>query len=160
MLYNDITGVIKMLTIKELAEKLDVTPMTIHRNKPKEMEFIQKGKVNYIDSNLEKAITKKVKDNQRIYNKKKTTKTEDQSELVKQLKDEIEYLKTQIKVKDDQLERKDKLLDQQQQLNLKTMTKIEELEQPKDNEENKEDYTSEKDEPRNQKTFWNKLFGK
>lgn len=153
-----------MLTVKELADKLDVTPMTIHRNKPKNMEFTQKAKINYIDEELEKAITEKVKQNQKIYSKKKSVKEDkvnSNSELIDQLRQEIQYLRKQIEVKDNQLERKDKLLDQQQQLNLKTMTKLEEIDQPKEESTEKETEQQEESETEEQpKGIFAKWFGK
>ena len=101
MLEHDITEVIKMLTVKELAEKLDVTPMTIHRNKPEDKEFTKDGNVNYIDEELEKIITTKVQKNKKVY--KKQQKSESATDVVEQMQQQIDYLKEVIAEKDKQI---------------------------------------------------------
>lgn len=130
-----------MLTVKQLAEKLDVTPITIHRNKPKDKEFKKEGNVSYIDEDLEKIITAKVQKNKKVYKK--------QSEnAVEQMQQQIDYLKAVIAEKDKQINNYTKLIDQQQQLNLRTM---EQLQQPKNHSQQSEPQTT-KDEKIKQET--------
>lgn len=126
-----------MLTVKQLAEKLDVSAMTIYRNKPNNRDFVEQDNIKYIDESLEKEITKKVLKNKKVYKKEKPETN--QSVVVEQMQQQIDYLKEIIKEKDEQIRNYTKLIDQQQQLNLKTM---ERLEAPKDEEEK----TEEKDE--------------
>lgn len=150
-----------MLTVKQLAEKLDVTPITIHRNKPKDKEFKKEGNVSYIDEDLEKIITAKVQKNKKVYKK--------QSEnAVEQMQQQIDYLKAVIAEKDKQINNYTKLIDQQQQLNLRTM---EQLQQPKNHSQQSEPQTT-KDEKIKQETthdehvktqgkgFFSRIFGK
>jgi len=150
-----------MLTVKQLAEKLDVTPITIHRNKPKDKEFKKQGNVSYIDEDLEKIITAKVQKNKKVYKK--------QSEnAVEQMQQQIDYLKAVIAEKDKQINNYTKLIDQQQQLNLRTM---EQLQQPKNHSQQSEPQTT-KDEKIKQETthdehvktrekgFFSRIFGK
>lgn len=137
MLIHDITEVIEVLTVKELAEKLDVTPMTIHRNKPDDKAFKKEGNISYIDEELEKIITAKVQKNKKVY--KKQPKTENTTDVVEQMQQQIDYLKSVIAEKDKQINNYTKLIDQQQQLNLRTM---EQLNQPKDHSQPSEKQTT------------------
>jgi TolA-binding protein len=137
MLKHDITEVIKVLTVKQLAEKLDVTPMTIHRNKPEDKEFTKEGNISYIDEELEKIITAKVQKNKKVY--KKQPKQENTTGVVDQMQQQIDYLKSVIAEKDKQINNYTKLIDQQQQLNLRTM---EQLNQPKDHSQPSEPQTT------------------
>lgn len=146
MIKHDIKEVIKVLTVKELAEKLDVTPITIHRNKPKDKEFTKEGNVSYIDEDLEKIITAKVQKNKKVY--KKQPKSENATDVVEQMQQQIDYLKAVIAEKDKQINNYTKLIDQQQQLNLRTM---EQLQQPKNHSQPSEPQTT-KDEKIKQET--------
>ena len=164
-----ITEVIEVLTVKELAEKLDVTPMTIHRNKPDDKAFKKEGNISYIDEELEKIITAKVQKNKKVY--KKQPKTENTTDVVEQMQQQIDYLKSVIAEKDKQINNYTKLIDQQQQLNLRTM---EQLNQPKDHSQPSEPQTThhssdEKVEPEEkhnehvktqEKGFFSRFFGK
>ena len=116
-----------MLTIKQLADKLEVSKPTITRNKPENMEFTVIDGVNYIDETLEQQITQKVLQNKTRYSSDTSTETND-STLVQQLLQENAFLRTQIEEKDALLKTQAKLLDQQQQLNLITGQRLNELE--------------------------------
>lgn len=116
-----------MLTIKQLADKLGVSKPTITRNKPKHIEFTVIDGVNYIDDTLEQQITQKVLQNKTRYSGDTSTETHD-STLVQQLLQENAFLKEQIEEKDALLKTQAKLLDQQQQLNLITGQRLNELE--------------------------------
>lgn len=165
MLKHDITEVIKVLTVKQLAEKLDVTPMTIHRNKPEDKEFTKEGNISYIDEELEKIITAKVQKNKKVY--KKQPKQENTTGVVDQMQQQIDYLKSVIAEKDKQINNYTKLIDQQQQLNLRTM---EQLNQPKDHSQPSEpqtthhssDETVEQEDTHKtqEKGFFSRFFGK
>ncbi|EJE28490.1 MULTISPECIES: DUF536 domain-containing protein [Staphylococcus] len=158
-----------MLTVKQLAEKLDVTPITIHRNKPEDKEFTKDGNVSYIDEELEKIITAKVQKNKKVY--KKQPKSESATDVVEQMQQQIDYLKSVIAEKDKQINNYTKLIDQQQQLNLRTM---EQLNQPKDHSQPSEPQTThhstdvkvEPEETHNkhvktqEKGFFSRFFGK
>lgn len=116
-----------MITIKQLADKLGVSKPTITRNKPEHMEFTVIDGVNYINETLEQKITQKVLQNKTRYSGDTSTETHD-STLVQQLLQENEFLKEQIEEKDALLKTQAKLLDQQQQLNLITGQRLNELE--------------------------------
>lgn len=116
-----------MLTIKQLADKLGVSKPTITRNKPEHMEFTVIDGVNYIDDTLEQQITEKVLQNKTRYSNDTSTETHD-STLVQQLLQENAFLRAQIDEKDALLKTQAKLLDQQQQLNLITGQRLNELE--------------------------------
>lgn len=110
-----------MITVKQLADKLEVSKPTITRNKPENMSFHVEQNTYYIDEELEKQITENVLKNKRRY----TTYTKDETEdntLTKQLMQENAFLRAQIK-------EQTKLLDQQQRLNLMANNKLEALEQ-------------------------------
>lgn len=154
-----------MLTVKQLAEKLDVTPMTIHRNKPEDKEFTKEGNISYIDEELEKIITAKVQKNKKVY--KKQPKQENTTGVVDQMQQQIDYLKSVIAEKDKQINNYTKLIDQQQQLNLRTM---EQLNQPKDHSQPSEPQTThhssdetvkqEDTHKTQEKGFFSRFFGK
>lgn len=116
-----------MITIKQLADKLGVSKPTITRNKPEHMEFTVIDGVNYINETLEQKITQKVLQNKTRYSGDTSTETHD-STLVQQLLQENAFLRTQIEEKDALLKTQAKLLDQQQQLNLITGQRLNELE--------------------------------
>lgn len=116
-----------MLTIKQLADKLGVSKPTITRNKPEHTEFTVIDGVNYINDTLEQQITEKVLQNKTRYSSDTSTETND-STLVQQLLQENAFLRAQIDEKDALLKTQAKLLDQQQQLNLITGQRLNELE--------------------------------
>ena len=116
-----------MLTIKQLADKLGVSKPTITRNKPDDLEFEVIDGVNYINETLEQQITQKVLQNKTRYSSDTSTETNN-STLVQQLLQENAFLRAQIEEKDALLKTQAKLLDQQQQLNLITGQRLNELE--------------------------------
>ena len=126
-----------MITIKQLADKLGVSKPTITRNKPEHMEFTVIDGVNYINETLEQQITDKVLQNKTRYSNDTSTETHD-STLAQQLLQENAFLRSQIEEKDALLKTQAKLLDQQQQLNLVTGQRLNELESGSGSEESTE----------------------
>lgn len=124
-----------MITVKQLADKLEVSKPTITRNKPENMSFHVEQNTYYIDEELEKQITENVLKNKRRY----TTDTKDETEdntLTQQLMQENAFLRAQIK-------EQTKLLDQQQRLNLMANNKLETLEQKTETEPERTETRSE-----------------
>lgn len=115
-----------MITVKQLADKLEVSKPTITRNKPENMSFHVEQNTYYIDEELEKQITENVLKNKRRYTTDTKNETEDNT-LTQQLMQENAFLREQIK-------EQTKLLDQQQRLNLMANNKLEALEQKKETE--------------------------
>jgi len=144
-----------MLTIKQLADKLGVSKPTITRNKPEHMEFTVIDGVNYINETLEQQITDKVLQNKTRYNSDTSTETHD-STLVQQLLQENAFLRAQIEEKDALLKTQAKLLDQQQQLNLITGQRLNELETGSGTEESTE---VEKEPSPEKKSLFKRWFG-
>ena len=142
-----------MLTIKQLADKLGVSKPTITRNKPEHMEFTVIDGVNYIDETLEQQITQKVLQNKTRYSGDTSTETND-STLVQQLLQENAFLRAQIEEKDALLKTQAKLLDQQQQLNLVTGQRLNELESSSE-----EDTEVEKESAPEKKSLFKRWFG-
>jgi hypothetical protein len=141
-----------MLTIKQLADKLGVSKPTITRNKPEHMEFTVIDGVNYIDETLEQQITQKVLQNKTRYSGDRSTETND-STLVQQLLQENAFLRAQIEEKRALLKTQAKLLDQQQQLNLVTGQRLNELES------SSEDTEVEKETEPVKKSLFKRWFG-
>jgi len=136
-----------MITVKQLADKLEVSKPTITRNKPENMSFHVEQNTYYIDEELEKQITENVLKNKRRY----TTDTKDETEdntLTQQLMQENAFLRAQIK-------EQTKLLDQQQRLNLMANNKIEALEQKKETEPERTETRSE-----DKKSLFKRIFNK
>lgn len=144
-----------MLTIKQLADKLGVSKPTITRNKPEHAEFTVIDGVNYIDETLEQQITDKVLQNKTRYSNDTSTETHD-STLVQQLLQENAFLRAQIEEKDALLKTQAKLLDQQQQLNLVTGQRLNELESSSGSEESTE---VEKESAPEKKSLFKRWFG-
>lgn len=153
-----------MLTIKQLADKLGVSKPTITRNKPEYLNFEVIDGVNYINEELEKEITKKIMQNKGRYNSDTNTETSSDT-LVQQLISENKFLKTQIEEKDRLIKEQTKLLDQQQKLNLATMSKIERLEEKEGNNsetivQHESHHESEQSDTDVKQSFFAKLFKK
>lgn len=144
-----------MITIKQLADKLGVSKPTITRNKPEHMEFTVIDGVNYINETLEQQITDKVLQNKTRYSNDTSTETHD-STLVQQLLQENAFLRSQIEEKDALLKTQAKLLDQQQQLNLVTGQRLNELESGSGSEEGTE---VEKEPSPEKKSLFKRWFG-
>lgn len=142
-----------MLTIKQLADKLGVSKPTITRNKPEHAEFTVIDGVNYINETLEQQISEKVLQNKTRYSNDTSTETHD-STLVQQLLQENAFLRTQIEEKDALLKTQAKLLDQQQQLNLVTGQRLNELENSSE-----EDTEIEKESAPEKKSLFKRWFG-
>ncbi|EON79579.1 MULTISPECIES: hypothetical protein [Staphylococcus] len=136
-----------MITVKQLADKLEVSKPTITRNKPENMSFHVEQNTYYIDEELEKQITENVLKNKRRY----TTDTKDETEdntLTQQLMQENAFLRAQIK-------EQTKLLDQQQRLNLMANNKLEALEQKTETEPERTETRSE-----DKRSLFKRIFNK
>ncbi|MCT1652863.1 DUF536 domain-containing protein [Staphylococcus saprophyticus] len=131
-----------MLTVKQLSEKLNVSKQTINNNVPSDMSYKKIKGINYIDEELEIAITNNINRNKNRFSYDSTQSedirhenTSSNDELIKQLRSEIEYLKAQINNKDKQIDNRDNQLEQlikaltnEQSLNLDNKNKITQLE--------------------------------
>lgn len=136
-----------MITVKQLADKLEVSKPTITRNKPENMSFHVEQNTYYIDEELEKQITENVLKNKRRYTADTKDETEDNT-LTQQLMQENAFLRAQIK-------EQTKLLDQQQRLNLMANNKLEALEQKKETEPERTETRSE-----DKKGLFRRIFNK
>lgn len=136
-----------MITVKQLADKLEVSKPTITRNKPENMSFHVEQNTYYIDEELEKQITENVLKNKRRYTADTKDETEDNT-LTQQLMQENEFLRAQIK-------EQTKLLDQQQRLNLMANNKLEALEQKKETEPERTETRSE-----DKRSLFKRIFNK
>ncbi len=136
-----------MITVKQLADKLEVSKPTITRNKPENMSFHVEQNTYYIDEELEKQITENVLKNKRRYNTDTKDETEDNT-LTQQLMQENAFLRAQIK-------EQTKLLDQQQRLNLMANNKLEALEQKTETEPERTETRSE-----DKRSLFKRIFNK
>lgn len=150
-----------MLTIKQLADKLGVSKPTITRNKPEHLEFEVIDGVNYINENMERQIAEKVLQNKERYSSD-TRNEKDDAPLVQQLLQENAFLRAQIEEKDALIKEQTKLLDQQQQLNLITGKRLNELEtkeQTETEEQQRSETVTEKTVSEEKKGFFSRIFG-
>jgi small-conductance mechanosensitive channel len=136
-----------MITVKQLADKLEVSKPTITRNKPENMSFHVEQNTYYIDEELEKQITENVLKNKRRYTADTKDETEDNT-LTQQLLQENAFLREQIK-------EQTKLLDQQQRLNLMANNKLKALEQKKETEPERTETRSE-----DKRSLFKRIFNK
>ena len=116
---------IYVLTVKQLSDKLNVSKQTINNNVPNDMSYKKIKGINYIDSELEIAITNNINRNKNRFNYDSTQSenlrhenTSSNDELIKQLRSEIELLHNQLAIKDNQIEQITKALTNQQSLQL------------------------------------------
>lgn len=144
-----------MLTIKQLADKLGVSKPTITRNKPEHLEFEVIDGVNYINENMERQITEKVLQNKERYSGDTRNETDD-APLIQQLMQENAFLRAQIEEKDALIKEQTKLLDQQQQLNLITGKRLNELETE---EQHRSETVTENTVSEEKKGFFSRIFG-
>ena len=116
-----------MLTVKQLSDKLEVSKQTINNNVPNDMSYKKIKGINYIDNDLEIAITENINRNKQRFSyesnmsenlRQETTSSND--ELVKQLRSEIDVLHNQLTIKDNQIEQITKALTNQQSLQLES----------------------------------------
>ncbi|AYG39570.1 MULTISPECIES: hypothetical protein [Lactiplantibacillus] len=113
-----------METISSIAKRLNVTNGRIYQiikeipadRQPKKDA---KGKYNFTKESVE-AI-------ESYYNSSSSPKTDNESDLVKQLRADLEDAKAEIKAKNNQIDKFQQLLSQQQQLNLSTNRQNEKL---------------------------------
>ena len=113
-----------METISSIAKRLNVTNGRIYQiikeiPADKQPKKDAKGKYNFTKESVE-AI-------ERYYNSSSSPKTDIESDLVKQLRVDLEDAKAEIKAKNNQIDKFQQLLDQQQQLNLSTSRQNEKL---------------------------------
>ncbi|UTP75751.1 DUF536 domain-containing protein (plasmid) [Staphylococcus epidermidis] len=99
------------------------------------MSFTKVDGVNYIDEDLEKVITDKINERRKSSKSIDKQSSNNNSELIESLNNELIYLKKQLETKDQQLNNKDeqikqysKLLENQQLLALQSNQKVEQLE--------------------------------
>lgn len=116
---------IYVLTVKQLSDKLNVSKQTINNNVPNDMSYKKIKGINYIDEQLEIAITNNINRNKNRFSYDSTQSediqhenTSSNDELVKQLRSEIELLHNQLTIKDNQIEQITKALTNQQSLQL------------------------------------------
>lgn len=134
-----------MLTVKQLSDKLEVSKQTINNNVPDDMSYKKIKGINYIDSELEIAITNNIEKNKNRFSYDKNTKQSEttttngaassNNELIKLLREQLEdkdkqleEWKTQTKDFSNKLAYQQKLVDQQQQLSIDQTAKISKLE--------------------------------
>ena len=134
-----------MLTVKQLSDKLNVSKQTINNNVPNDMSYKKIKGINYIDSELEIAITNNIEKNKNRFSYDKNTKQSEttttngaassNNELIKLLREQLEdkdkqleECKTQTKDFSNKLAYQQKLVDQQQQLSIDQTAKISKLE--------------------------------
>ena len=113
-----------METISSIAKRLNVTNGRIYQiikeiPADKQPKKDAKGKYNFTKESVE-AI-------ERYYNSSSSPKTDIESDLVKQLRVDLEDAKAEIKAKNNQIDKFQQLLSQQQQLNLSTNRQNEKL---------------------------------
>lgn len=113
-----------METISSIAKRLNVTNGRIYQiikeiPADKQPKKDAKGKYNFTKESVE-AI-------ESYYNSVSSPKTDNESDLVKQLRADLEDAKAEIKAKNNQIDKFQQLLDQQQQLNLATNRQNEKL---------------------------------
>ncbi|MCE2137302.1 hypothetical protein IMAU40007_02708 [Lactiplantibacillus plantarum] len=113
-----------METISSIAKRLNVTNGRIYQiikeiPADKQPKKDAKGKYNFTKESVE-AI-------ESYYNSLSSPKTDNESDLVKQLRADLEDAKAEIKAKNNQIDKFQQLLDQQQQLNLATSRQNEKL---------------------------------
>ena len=113
-----------METISSIAKRLNVTNGRIYQiikeiPADKQPKKDAKGKYNFTKESVE-AI-------ESYYNSSSSPKTDIESDLVKQLRADLEDAKAEIKAKNNQIDKFQQLLDQQQQLNLSTNRQNEKL---------------------------------
>lgn len=113
-----------METISSIAKRLNVTNGRIYQiikeiPADKQPKKDAKGKYNFTKESVE-AI-------ESYYNSVSSPKTDNESDLVKQLRAYLEDAKAEIKAKNNQIDKFQQLLDQQQQLNLSTNRQNEKL---------------------------------
>ena len=136
---------IYVLTVKQLADKLNVSKQTINNNVPKDNSYQKINNINYIDEQLELAITNNIEKNKNRFSYDKNTKQSEttttngaassNNELIKLLREQLEdkdkqleEWKTQTKDFSNKLAYQQKLVDQQQQLSIDQTSKISKLE--------------------------------
>ena len=113
-----------METISSIAKRLNVTNGRIYQiikeiPADKQPKKDVKGKYNFTKESVA-AI-------ESYYNSSSSPKTDNESDLVKQLRADLEDAKAEIKGKNNQIDKFQQLLDQQQQLNLATNRQNEKL---------------------------------
>lgn len=104
-----------MLTVKELADKLNVSKQTINNNVPVYMKYEKVNNVNYIDEQLEKAITDNINKNKNRFSSSSYEDTKENTSSDEQLNNVINVLIQQLNSKDEQIERLHNQLDKQNQ---------------------------------------------
>lgn len=123
-----------LLTVKQLADKLNVSKQTINNNVPPNMDYQKIDGMNYINKELAVAIERKIELNRNkysysnnVYREERTEPTNNQQEI--KLKDEyIKILKEQLKSKDKELDRYHEIFNGLHETIKNNNTQIEKLE--------------------------------
>lgn len=133
-----------MLTVKQLSDRLNVSKQTINNNVPNDMSYKKIKGINYIDEQLEIAITNNINRNKNRFGYDSTQSediqhenTSSNDELVKQLRSEIELLHNQLAIKDNQIEHITQALTNQQLLHREASNNNQLSNTNRDNKENK-----------------------
>jgi transcriptional regulator with XRE-family HTH domain len=142
-----------MLTVKQLADKLKVSKQTINNNVPNDMSYKKINNINYIDEQLEIAITNNIEKNKNRFSydnnakqSETTTTNEDTStndELIKLLREQLEIKDKQLEVKDKQIEQITQALTNQQLLHREASNNNQLSNTDRDTTENKNSNVSE-----------------
>lgn len=170
-----------MKTVKDLAVELKVTPQYINRvinQLPVQKKLKQVNHSYQIDETAEAAI----KDFMSVRHRSKETKQQRnkslnvsllQEKITSQLEQENQSLRQQLEIKDKQIEKLlnqnehiQKLVDQEQQLHLADQRRIDQLEQPTNEQSGTNQHNSQttnssdkQQEKQPKKGFFNRLFG-
>lgn len=126
-----------MKSMKEIAEELNVTKMTVYNNAKKvNVKFQKINNVNYLSSEDEIIVVNKIRKNQNKKYDFESEKKEDKSnndslvkdETIKQLYNQIDIYKEQSNRDKEQINTLNRLLENQQVLALESNKKIQKLE--------------------------------
>ena len=122
-----------MITIKELADELNVSKTTIRNNLPKGMSFSKIGNKNYINDELKRAIIEQMNAQNKEFqhSSDKHTNNDNHRQIERELaflRQQVDKKDEQLRIKDSQIEELSKLLKNQQILTLKSNERVENLE--------------------------------
>lgn len=153
-----------METISSIAKKLQVTNGRVYQiirelPKDKQPKKNEQGKYNFNEENI-KAIV----DHYNRTGMKQNNNLNNDNEIVKQLREDLEQARTELQTKNQQIAKFQKLLDQQQQLNLSSQKLLENKNDTTQSHKNdsKDDKTNpdtnKKPSNETRKSFWKRLF--
>ncbi len=157
-------------TIKQLADELNVSRQYIHkviRSLPLNSQPKKVDNKYIVDTKSEKQIKKYMETSHSATSTRKPRKQVDtveslQKDRIKDLQDQNNFYREQIKELQKRLENSQKLVDQEQQLHLSDQKRIEKLEQPAKEEKNapvQNNTTDNQQKEQPKKGFFKRLFG-